>query len=105
MERRTKTFSRIWQAKGSYISHTQTIEEISRLILKIASRIQRMKAKWVHIVEELRGSMDGRHYARRIPRNGEYGAICSKPELSKKTRKAKRRRNKQADKQRQDKDK
>lgn len=48
-----------------------------------------MKAKWVHIVEELRGSMDGRLYARRIPGNGEFGAICSKPELNKKTRKAK----------------
>lgn len=48
-----------------------------------------MKAKWAHIVEELRGSMDSRHYARRIPGNGEYGAVCSKPELSKQVRKAK----------------
>ena len=30
-----------------------------------------------------------RHYGRRIPGNGEYGAVCSKPELSKKTKKAK----------------
>ena len=48
-----------------------------------------MKAKWVNIVDSLQGNVDQRHYARRIPGNGEYGAICAKPELSKKTKKAK----------------
>ena len=48
-----------------------------------------MKAKWVNIVDELRGSVDSRHYARRISGNSEYGAICSKPELSAKTKKKK----------------
>ena len=48
-----------------------------------------MKAKWVNIVDSLQGNMDQRHYARRIPGNGEYGAVCSKPELSKKTKKKK----------------
>ena len=33
--------------------------------------------------------MDSRHCARRIPGNDEYGAVCNKPELSKKTKKAK----------------
>ena len=48
-----------------------------------------MKAKWVNIVDSLQGNVDQRHYARRIPGNGEYGAVCAKPELSKKTKKAK----------------
>ena len=48
-----------------------------------------MKAKWVNIVDSLQGKVDQRHYARRIPGNGEYGAVCCKPELSKKTKKAK----------------
>ena len=48
-----------------------------------------MKAKWVNIVDSLQGNVDQRHYARRIPGNGEYGAVCAKPELSKKTKKKK----------------
>ena len=48
-----------------------------------------MKAKWVNIVDSLQGSVDNRHYARKIPGNAEYGAVCAKPELSKKTKKAK----------------
>lgn len=48
-----------------------------------------MKAKWVSIVDELRGNVDERHYVRQIPGNEEWGAVCSKPELSKKTKKAK----------------
>ena len=48
-----------------------------------------MKAKWVSIVDELRGNVDERHYVRRIPGNDEWGAVCAKPELSKKTKKAK----------------
>ena len=48
-----------------------------------------MKAKWVNIVDELWGSVDQRHYARRIPGNNEWGAVCEKPELSEKTKKAK----------------
>jgi len=48
-----------------------------------------MKAKWVSIVDELRGNVDERHYVRRIPGNNEWGAVCSKPELSKKVKKKK----------------
>jgi len=48
-----------------------------------------MKAKWVNIVDELRGNVDSRHYVRRILGNDEWGAVCTKPELSKKTKKAK----------------
>ncbi len=48
-----------------------------------------MKAKWVNIVDSLQGNVDQRHYARRIPGNGEWAAVCAKPELSKKTKKAK----------------
>ena len=45
-----------------------------------------MKAKWVNIVDSLQGKVDQRHNARRIPGNGEYGAVCAKPELSKKSK-------------------
>ena len=48
-----------------------------------------MKAKWVNIVDSLQGNVDQRHYARQIPGNGEWAAVCAKPELSKKTKKAK----------------
>ena len=34
-----------------------------------------MKAKWVNIVDNLQGDVDQRHYARRIPGNGELEAI------------------------------
>ena len=53
------------------------------------NKIASMKAKWVSIVDELRGNVDERHYVRRIPGNNEWGAVCSKPELSKKTKKKK----------------
>ena len=39
-----------------------------------------MKAKWVNIVDSLQGNVDQRHYARRIPGNGEYGTVCAKAE-------------------------
>lgn len=48
-----------------------------------------MKAKWVSIVDDLQGNVDERHYVRRIPGNNEWAAVCNKPELSKKTKKAK----------------
>lgn len=48
-----------------------------------------MKAKWVNIVDSLQGNVDQRHYTRRIPGKGEYGAVCAKPELSKKTKRVK----------------
>ncbi len=34
-----------------------------------------MKAKWVNLVDSLQGNIVQRHYARRIPRNGELEAI------------------------------
>ena len=48
-----------------------------------------MKAKWVNIVDSLQGKVDERHYARRIPGNGEWAAVCNNPELSEKTKKKK----------------
>ena len=48
-----------------------------------------MKVKWTSIVDEMQGSIDKKHYARHIPGNGEWAAVCSKPELSKKTKKKK----------------
>ena len=48
-----------------------------------------MKAKWVSILKEARGTIDSRHYARHIPGNDEWAAVCEKPELSKKTKKKK----------------
>lgn len=48
-----------------------------------------MKAKWNDLLNELHGSFGEGFYARQIPGNGEYAAVCKKPELSKKTKKAK----------------
>jgi len=48
-----------------------------------------MKAKWTSLVDEACGKIDSGHYARHIPGNGEWAAVCSKPELSKKTKKKK----------------
>ena len=48
-----------------------------------------MKAKWIAIVDNAQGGLDHRHYARLIPGNEEWAAICEKPELSKATKKMK----------------
>ena len=48
-----------------------------------------MKAKWMSLLSDAEGHIDSRHYARHIPGNDEYAAVCAKPELSKKVRKAK----------------
>ena len=48
-----------------------------------------MKAKWTLLIDELHGGIDSTHYARHIPGNGEWAAVCRKPELSKKTKKKK----------------
>ena len=48
-----------------------------------------MKAKWTSLVDELKGHIDDKHYARHIPGNYEWAAICSKPELSEETKKKK----------------
>ena len=48
-----------------------------------------MKVQWTSLVDDVVGHVDKRHYARHIPGNGEWAAVCSKPELSKKTKKKK----------------
>jgi hypothetical protein len=48
-----------------------------------------MKAKWSSLVDDACGHVDARHYARHIPGNGEWAAVCNKPELSEKTKKKK----------------
>ena len=48
-----------------------------------------MKVKWTSIVDEMQGSVDKKHYARHIPGNGEWAAVCMKPELSEKTKEKK----------------
>ena len=48
-----------------------------------------MKVKWTGLVDDLRGHVDSRHYARHIPGNGSEAAVCQKPELSEKTKKKK----------------
>ncbi len=48
-----------------------------------------MKVKWTLLVDEASGDLDKRHYARRIPGNGEWAAVCNKPELSEKTKRKK----------------
>ncbi|MBR5677680.1 MAG: hypothetical protein IKX20_06045 [Paludibacteraceae bacterium] len=48
-----------------------------------------MKVKWTSIVDEMQGSVDKKHYARHIPGNGAWAAVCNKPQLSKQTKKKK----------------
>ena len=48
-----------------------------------------MKVKWTNLVNDAQGHLDEGHYARHIPGNGEWAAVCQKPELSKKTKKKK----------------
>ena len=48
-----------------------------------------MKVKWTLLVDEAHGGIDPKHYARSIPGNGEWAAVCNKPELSAKTKKKK----------------
>ena len=48
-----------------------------------------MKVKWTLLLDDAKGGIDPKHYARHIPGNGEWAAVCNKPELSKKTKKKK----------------
>ena len=48
-----------------------------------------MKVKWTTLVDDAKGHLDSAHYARHIPGNGDWAAVCSKPELNKKTKKKK----------------
>jgi len=48
-----------------------------------------MKVKWTLLLDDVKGGVDPKHYARHIPGNGEWAAVCNKPELSKKTKKKK----------------
>lgn len=45
-----------------------------------------MKVKWTTLVDEAHGRLDTNHYARRIPGNGVWAAVCNKPTLDKKTK-------------------
>ncbi len=48
-----------------------------------------MKAKWTEIVGEASGSFGEKQYVRHIPGNDEWAAVCTKPELSKQTKRRK----------------
>lgn len=48
-----------------------------------------MKVKWALLINDAQGGIDGQHYARSIPGNGEWASVCNKPKLSKKTKKTK----------------
>ena len=48
-----------------------------------------MKAKWTTLIDDMKGSVGPKHYARHIPGDSEWAAVCQKPELSKKTKKMK----------------
>ena len=48
-----------------------------------------MKVKCTSLVADLKGGVGSQHYARHIPGNGEWAAVCQNPELSKKTKKKK----------------
>jgi len=59
-------------------------ENLDRII-----RTRLMKAKWTSLVNDLRGTIDKKHYARHIPGNSKWAAVCHKPELSKQTKEKK----------------
>ena len=46
-----------------------------------------MKAKWSGLVDDMKGHVDKDFYARHIPGNGTWAAVCHKPELSKEEKK------------------
>lgn len=48
-----------------------------------------MKVKWTNIIAEVKGNVDEKHYARRIPGNGEWASVCTKPTLSEQTKEKK----------------
>ena len=48
-----------------------------------------MKVKWTLLLDDACGQVDKKHYARHIPGNGAWAALCNKPELSEKTKKKK----------------
>ena len=50
-----------------------------------------MKVTWTGLIDDFKGHIDSKHYARHIPGNGEEAAVCQKPVLSKKTKEKKRR--------------
>lgn len=72
------------EGKNLYISKNFTIFAVD--LEKIC---ETMKAKWTSLVDDLQGSIDSKHYARHIPGNGEWAAVCHKPELSKNTKQKK----------------
>ena len=42
-----------------------------------------MKVQWTGLVDDMKGHVDKDFYARHIPGNGTWAAVCHKPELSK----------------------
>jgi len=46
-----------------------------------------MKVKWNSLIDDFQGGLDKHHYARHIPGNGTWAAVCQKPELSKEEKK------------------
>lgn len=52
-------------------------------------RLSHMKVKWTLLLDDACGLVDNKHYARHIPGNGKWAAVCNKPELSEKTKKKK----------------
>ena len=66
---------KIWKSEKNVLS----LQKISKA----------MKVKWTALVDDASGGLDSKHYARHIPGNGEWAAVCMKPELSKKTQQKK----------------
>lgn len=49
-----------------------------------------MKVQWTGLVDDMKGHVDKDFYARHIPGNGTWAAVCHKPELSKAEKKKKK---------------
>ncbi len=78
----TKRSVEIWKYEIFIVS-------LHRIWKQIKIRQRTMKVQWTSLVDDVRGHVDQGHYARRIPGNGEWAAVCQKPELSKKTKQKK----------------
>ena len=71
----------IWKCQKKIVSLYQTIEK--------GKKKTDMKVQWTALLDEAKGGVDAKHYARHIPGNGEWAAVCQKPELSNATKKKK----------------
>lgn len=69
---------------------SEKIWKFEKKVVSLQKILERtMKVKWTGLIDDFKGHVDSRHYARHIPGNYKEAAVCEKPELSEKTKKMK----------------